>query len=134
MFIFPLKQRECRYFIYFNLKSFLGVYFNFKHKMNTKERGIYMPQFYMIPMYNIVILVKIETESEAYQFEYYKTRIEKEPITVESICKWCIVHNIRYGIKYRFYKYRQKIIIYNIINLIRYMQMIKSLKKFKKNY
>lgn len=42
---FPLKQRGCRSLACSILKALFWVYRNFKHKMNTKERGIVCHNF-----------------------------------------------------------------------------------------
>lgn len=52
-------------------------------------------------------------------------------VTVESICKWCILHHIQYGIKFKYYKYPRNAICKNIKYLIEYIGMKKDLKNFK---
>ena len=55
-----------------------------------------MPQFYMIDIYNVSIIIKAETESEKYYMDIFRKEIETKLVTVESICKWCILHHIQY--------------------------------------
>ena len=134
---FPLKQRTCRSFTCAILELFFCVYFNIKHKISIIYRGrkgYYMPQFYMIDIYNISIIIKAETESEKYFIEVFRKEIETERITVERICKWCILHHIQYGIKFKYYKYPINTIGKNIKYLIKYIRMKKRLNKFRKIY
>lgn len=53
-------------------------------------------------------------------------------VTVESICKWCILHHIQYGIKFKYYKYPRNTIYKNIKYLIEYIGMKKDLKTLRK--
>ena len=91
-----------------------------------------MPQFYMIDMYNVSIIIKVKTELEEYCMDIFRKEIETKYATVESICKWCILHHIQYGIKFKYYKYPRNTIGKNIKNLIEYITMKKDLRKFKK--
>ena len=90
-----------------------------------------MPQFYMIDIYNVSIIIKVKTESEKYYMETFREEIETEKVSVESICKWCILHHIQYGIKFKYYKYHRNTIGKNIKYLIEYIEMKKDLKNFK---
>lgn len=91
-----------------------------------------MPQFYMIDIYNVSIIIKAETESEKYYMDIFRKEIEMGMVTVESICKWCILHHIQYGIKFKYYKYTRNTIYKNIKYLIEYIGMKKDLKNSKK--
>lgn len=91
-----------------------------------------MPQFYMIDIYNVSIIIKVKTESEKYYIDIFKQQIETERVTIESICKWCILHHIQYGIKFKYYKYHRNTICKNIKYLIEYIGMKKDLKNFKR--
>lgn len=92
-----------------------------------------MPQFYMIDIYNVSIIIKVKTESEKYYIDIFKQQIEKERVTIESICKWCILHHIQYGIKFKYYKYPRNTIGKSIKYLIEYIIMKKDLEKLLKN-
>lgn len=89
---------------------------------------------YLIPIFNIEILITVYDEKELYQFQYLKRRIETEIITVEAICKWCIMHGIIVETKYKYYRYEEKNIYRNILHFIDYMIMKENLNKFKKLY
>lgn len=91
-----------------------------------------MPRFYMIDIYNVSIIIKVETELEEYCMEIFRKEIETQCTTVESICKWCILHHITYGIKFKYYKYHKYTIYKNIKNLIEYNKMKKKLKNLSK--
>ena len=91
-----------------------------------------MPQFYMIDMYNVSIIIKAETESEKYFIDVFRKEIEMGKVTVESICKWCILHHIQYGIKFKYHKYHRNTICNNIKYMIEYIGMKKDLKNFKR--
>lgn len=91
-----------------------------------------MLRFYMIDIYNVSIIIKVETELEEYCMEIFRKEIETQCITVESICKWCILHHITYGIKFKYYKYHKYTIYKNIKNLIEYNKMKKKLKNLSK--
>lgn len=91
-----------------------------------------MPQFYMIDIYNVSIIIKAETESEKYYMDIFRKEIETKLVTVESICTWCILHHIQYGIKFKYYKYHRNTIGKNIKCLTEYIIMKKDLKNFKK--
>ena len=91
-----------------------------------------MPQFYMIDIYNVSIIIKVKTESEKYFIDVFRKEIEIGMVTVESICKWCILHHIQYGIKFKYYKYTRNTIYKNIKYLIEYIGMKKDLKNSKK--
>lgn len=92
-----------------------------------------MPQFYMIDIYNVSIIIKANTESEKYFIDVFRKEIEMERVTVESICKWCILHHVQYGVKFKYYKYHRNTIGKNIKYLIEYSIMKKDLKKMKKD-
>lgn len=118
--------------MFYSKGTFL-VYRNFKHKINIiykGRKGCYMPQFYMIDIYNVSI-IKANTESEKYFIDVFRKEIEMGMVTVESICKWCILHHIQYGIKFKYYKYPRNAICKNIKYLIEYIGMKKDLKNFK---
>lgn len=91
-----------------------------------------MPQFYMIDIYNVSIIIKAETESEKYYMDIFRKEIEMGMVTVESICKWCILHRIQYGIKFKYYKYPRNTICKNIKYLIEYIGMKNNLDKIRK--
>lgn len=86
-----------------------------------------MPQFYMIDIYNVSIIIKANTESEKYFIDVFRKEIETKYVTVESICKWCILHHIQYGIKFKYYKYLRNTIGKNIKSLMEYSAMKKEL-------
>ena len=92
-----------------------------------------MPQFYMIDIYNVSIIIKANTESEKYFIDVFRKEIEMERVTVESICKWCILHHVQFGVKFKYYKYHRNTIGKNIKYLIEYSIMKKDLKKMKKD-
>ena len=92
-----------------------------------------MPQFYRIDIYNVSIIIKANTESEKYFIDVFRKEIEMERVTVESICKWCILHHVQYGVKFKYYKYHRNTIGKNIKYLIEYSIMKKDLKKMKKD-
>lgn len=92
-----------------------------------------MPQFYMIDIYNVSIIIKANTESEKYFIDVFRKEIEMERVTVKSICKWCILHHVQYGVKFKYYKYHRNTIGKNIKYLIEYSIMKKDLKKMKKD-
>lgn len=92
-----------------------------------------MPRFYMIDIYNVSIIIKVETELEEYCMEIFRKEIETQCITVESICKWCILHHIQYGIKFKYYKYPRNTIGKSLKYLIEYIIMKKDLEKLLKN-
>lgn len=93
-----------------------------------------MPQFYMIDIYNVSIIIKIETESEKYFIDVFRKEIETEWVSGEHVCKWCILHHIKYGIKFKYYKYRRNTISKNIKYLIEYIAMKKKFKKIRERY
>lgn len=88
-----------------------------------------MKRFYKIDMYNVNIIIKACGESEIYNMECFRKVIESEPVSAEDICKWCINHNLIYGVKFKPYKYRKDSIRNNIIGFIKY----RKIRKLKKN-
>lgn len=91
-------------------------------------------QYFLIPIFNVDILIKIYDATELYKFQYLKKIVETEIITVESICKWCIVQGIKVETRYKYYVYDEKSIYRNIKHYIDYIIMKENLKKFKKLY
>lgn len=91
-----------------------------------------MPQFYMIDIYNVSIIIKAETEAEKYYMDILKKKIETERVTIENICKWCILHHVQYKIKFKYYKYHRNTIGNNIKYLIEYIVMKKNIKTLEK--
>ena len=92
-----------------------------------------MPQFYMIDIYNVSIIIKANTESEKYFIDVFRKEIEMERVTVESICKWCILHHVQYGVKFKYYKYHRNTIGKNIKYLIEYSIMKKDIDNLEKD-
>ena len=88
-------------------------------------------QYFLIPIFNIDILIKIYDATELYKFQYLKKIVETEIITVESICKWCIVQGIEFETRYKYYKYKEKRLYRNIRHFIEYLIMKENIKKFR---
>lgn len=85
-------------------------------------------QYFLIPIFNIDILIKIHNETELYKFQYLKRIIETEIITVESICNWCILQGIQVEIRYKYYVYNEKSVYRNIKHYIDYIIMKEKIK------
>lgn len=82
----------------------------------------------------LVLLLRSRQNQRSIFFDVFRKEIEIGVVTVESICKWCILHHIQYGIKFKYYKYPRNTICKNIKYLIEYIGMKKDLKNFKKMY
>ena len=66
-----------------------------------------------------MVFVYITNEWEEKQVSYLNSAIEKEKMTSEEICKWCIAHNINWQViysvtlitiiknPYRYFRYRK---------------------------
>lgn len=87
---------------------------------------------FMIPMYNLEILIRIFSDEELYKFQYLRKRIETEIVTVEMICKWCIAQGIQYNMRFRYYRFEKHSINYNIYFWIKYQLLKKELKNIKR--
>lgn len=80
----------------------------------------------------LVLLLRSRQNQRSIFFDVFRKEIEMGMVSVESICKWCILHHIQYGIKFKYYKYPRNAICKNIKYLIEYIGMKNNLDKIRK--
>lgn len=90
-----------------------------------------MIKFYKIDMDNVRILIKACGESEIYQMECFRKIIEKEVVTVEDICKWCINHGIMHGTKFKLCRYSKRFIMMNIRAYLSYRKIKEKIDRIE---